>query len=100
MIVNSAGLTPKETPQMVVITLDDAVVTRIMPFYKTLFDGRFKNPGISFRSPSLFSLSRVAGVGDGCPIRATFFVSHEWNNYDETQWLFYKGHEIGVNSIT
>ena len=75
------GLTPSETPQMIVLTVDDAVVSRVMPFYRRLFDGRFANP-------------------DGCPIRATFFVSHEWNNYDQTQWLFSKGHEIAVNSIT
>lgn len=38
------GLTPQETPQMVIITLDDAIVTRLMPVYRQLFDGRFKNP--------------------------------------------------------
>uniref|UniRef100_A0A914VG41 EGF-like domain-containing protein n=1 Tax=Plectus sambesii TaxID=2011161 RepID=A0A914VG41_9BILA len=75
------GLSAAETPQMVVLTFDDAVTDRTINIYKSLFDGRFKNP-------------------NGCPIKGTFFISHEWNNYDQTQWLYTNEHEIGVNSIT
>ena len=75
------GLSAAETPQMVVLTFDDAVTDRTINIYKSLFDGRYKNP-------------------NGCPIKGTFFVSHEWNNYDQTQWLYTNEHELGVNSIT
>uniref|UniRef100_A0A915E8U7 EGF-like domain-containing protein n=1 Tax=Ditylenchus dipsaci TaxID=166011 RepID=A0A915E8U7_9BILA len=28
------------------------------------------------------------------------FISHPFNNYDQTQWLYSQGHEIGVQSFT
>ncbi|VDM44761.1 unnamed protein product [Toxocara canis] len=70
-----------EVPQMVILTFDDPVTDRSIKIFKSLFSGRFRNP-------------------NGCPIKATFFVSHEWNNYDQTQWLMSNGHEIAVRSMT
>ncbi|TKR80828.1 hypothetical protein L596_014830 [Steinernema carpocapsae] len=75
------GLVKEATPQMVILTFDDPITDRTINVFKSLFDGRFRNP-------------------NGCPIRATFFVSHEWNNYDQTQWLYAHGQEIAVNSIS
>jgi hypothetical protein len=75
------GLAPSDTPQMIILTFDDAITDRSINIYKSLFDGKFRNP-------------------NGCPIKATFFVNHEWNNYDQTQWLHSNFHEIAVNSIT
>jgi hypothetical protein len=73
------------TPQMIIITIDDAVTERIAGLYNgttaNLFDGHIRNR-------------------NGCPIKATFFISHEWNKYDTVEWLAHHGHEIGVNSIT
>ncbi len=66
---------------MVILTFDDAVNGRTIDHYRNLFDGKYKNP-------------------NGCPIKGTFFISHEWNNYDESQWLYWQGHELAVNSIT
>uniref|UniRef100_A0A914YAE2 Uncharacterized protein n=1 Tax=Panagrolaimus superbus TaxID=310955 RepID=A0A914YAE2_9BILA len=74
-------LRTSETPQMVIITYEGAITDRIINIFKSLFNGKFKNP-------------------NGCAIKGTFFISHEWNNYDQVQWLFSTGHEIGVNSIT
>lgn len=37
---------------------------------------------------------------NGCGIRATFFVNHEYSNYAQIQWFASQGHEIGVHSIT
>ncbi|KAK0407366.1 hypothetical protein QR680_019157 [Steinernema hermaphroditum] len=71
-----------EVPQFVVLTFDDAVNARTMTDYKKLFGAvRYRNP-------------------NGCPAKATFFVSHEWTNYDLVQWLSENGHEIASNSIT
>ncbi|KAK0404292.1 hypothetical protein QR680_017384 [Steinernema hermaphroditum] len=75
------NLSLSSTPQMVILTFDDPITDRSINVFKSLFDGRYRNP-------------------NGCPIRATFFVSHEWNNYDQTQWLYARGHEIAVNSIS
>lgn len=36
---------------------------------------------------------------NGCPVRGTFFVSHEWTNYNDVEWLASQGHEMASNSI-
>uniref|UniRef100_A0A1I7X0A4 Prion-like-(Q/N-rich) domain-bearing protein 25 n=1 Tax=Heterorhabditis bacteriophora TaxID=37862 RepID=A0A1I7X0A4_HETBA len=75
------GFRPKEIPQMVILSFDDAITDRTINIYKSLFNGKHRNP-------------------NGCPIKGTFFISHQWNNYDQTQWVHSKGNEIAVNSIT
>ncbi len=75
------GLSAAETPQLVVLTFDDAVNGKTIGIYRNLLDGRFVNP-------------------NGCEIKATFYVSHEWTYYDNVQWLYYKHHELASNSIT
>uniref|UniRef100_A0A0N4ZDN1 EGF-like domain-containing protein n=1 Tax=Parastrongyloides trichosuri TaxID=131310 RepID=A0A0N4ZDN1_PARTI len=70
-----------ETPQMIILTFDGPITDRVINIYKNIFSGKHKNK-------------------NNCPIKGTFFVSHEFNNYDQTQWLHSTGHEIGVNSIT
>lgn len=49
-------------------------------FYEDLFGGRF-NP-------------------NGCPIKATFYVSHEWTDYAQVQDLYADGHEIASHTVT
>ncbi|VDM63890.1 unnamed protein product [Angiostrongylus costaricensis] len=66
---------------MVILSFDDAITDRTINVYKSLFNGRHRNP-------------------NGCAIKGTFFISHQWNNYDQTQWLYGQGHEIALNSIT
>ncbi|EGT30475.1 CBN-LGX-1 protein [Caenorhabditis brenneri] len=76
------GLRPDETPQFVVLTFDDAVNGKTFPDYKKLFENDvLKNP-------------------NGCDVKATFFISHEWTNYDAVNWLVQKGMEIASNSIS
>ncbi|CEF69139.1 Epidermal growth factor-like domain and Polysaccharide deacetylase domain and EB domain and Cysteine-rich repeat and Glycoside hydrolase/deacetylase, beta/alpha-barrel domain-containing protein [Strongyloides ratti] len=70
-----------ETPQMILLTFDGPITDNVINIYKNIFSGKHKNK-------------------NGCPIKGTFFISHEFNNYDQTQWLYSRGHEIGVNSIT
>ncbi|KFD46835.1 hypothetical protein M513_12281 [Trichuris suis] len=71
----------EDVPQIVMLTFDDPVNEVTIDIYRSLLDGRYKNP-------------------NGCPIRSTFFISHEYNNYHQSQWLYWKGHEVAVNSIT
>ena len=37
---------------------------------------------------------------NGCAIKATFFLNHEYTNYANVQWLAAQGHEIGIHSVT
>lgn len=68
-----------ESPQLVMVTFDDAVTISNFPTYRDLlFDRVHKS---------------------GCPIQATFFVSHEYTNYQLVHELFRRGHEIAVHSI-
>lgn len=75
-------LNPEQVPQMVIIALDGAVNGQNYPHYVDLFnDTAYKNP-------------------NECPMRGTFFVSHEYTNYQMVQDMHYKGHEISIYSVT
>lgn len=70
------------TPQMILLTFDDAVNFENWELYtEKLFTAGRKNP-------------------NGCPIRATFYVSHQYTNYAQVQRLWNDGHEIAIHSIT
>ncbi|XP_063236003.1 chitin deacetylase 1 [Bacillus rossius redtenbacheri] len=75
------GLDPEETPQMILITFDGAVNLNNFDHYQRVFSNDRRNP-------------------NGCEIRGTFFISHEYGNYHMIQQLAYKGHEIGTETIT
>ena len=49
-------------------------------FYEDLFEGRY-NP-------------------NGCPMKATFYVSHEWTDYAQVQDLYADGHEMASHTVT
>ena len=36
---------------------------------------------------------------NGCPIRGTFFVAHEYSSYQLIQQAHYEGHEIATYSV-
>ncbi|KAK9709013.1 Chitin binding Peritrophin-A domain [Popillia japonica] len=75
-------LMPSEIPQMVLITFDGVINSENWDLYsRVLFTEDLQNP-------------------NGCPISATFFVSHQYNNYHQTQKLWNQKHEIGIHSIT
>uniref|UniRef100_A0A1I7RJY8 G protein-coupled receptor n=1 Tax=Bursaphelenchus xylophilus TaxID=6326 RepID=A0A1I7RJY8_BURXY len=74
---------PKDQlPQIVVLTFDDPVNDKSMRDYVEIFQF------INFTSPS------------GCSVKGTFFVSHEWTNYNQVEQLADHGHELASNSIT
>ena len=37
---------------------------------------------------------------NGCPILATFYISHEWTDYAQVQNLYADGHEVASHSIS
>jgi len=68
-------------PQLVMITFDDSVNDLNRDLYKEIFKDYRLNP-------------------NGCPISATFYVSHEWTDYSQVQNLYASGHEIASHSIS
>ena len=76
-----ANFSAKRTPQIVVLTFDDSVNDLNKRLYQDIFHPSRKNP-------------------NGCPIAATFYVSHEWTDYALVQSLYSDGHEIASHSIS
>jgi len=75
------NISAKKTPQLVVLTFDDSVNDLNKGLYQDIFHPTRRNP-------------------NGCPIAATFYVSHEWTDYGLVQSLYSDGHEIASHSIS
>ncbi|KZC06145.1 hypothetical protein WN55_07607, partial [Dufourea novaeangliae] len=75
------GIPAEQTPQIVLLTFDDAVNDLNKPLYADLFENGRKNP-------------------NGCPITATFYVSHEWTDYSQVQNLYADGHELASHTVS
>ncbi|XP_026471177.1 uncharacterized protein LOC113375456 [Ctenocephalides felis] len=74
------GLNVSDVPQFVVVTFDDAVTLQSYHYAEGSFRGR-KNR-------------------DNCSAAFTFFVSHEYTDYERVNALWSYGHELGLRSIT
>lgn len=74
------GLQPKDTPQFVLLTFDDAVTVSNIHYYREVFDKRVNK--------------------DSCPVSGTFFVSHEYTDYTLVNELYWAGHEIALHSVS
>lgn len=75
------GLPAHQTPQIVLLTFDDAVNDINKEIYSALFGRGRTNP-------------------NGCPITATFYVSHEWTDYSQVQNLYADGHEMASHTVS
>ena len=75
------GLTPPVMPQIVMLTFDDSINSRVYTFQKDILSGKYRN-------------------ANGCPMTATFFVSHEYTDYYMAQVLHSQGNDIADHSIT
>ncbi|XP_076281497.1 chitin deacetylase-like 5 isoform X2 [Lasioglossum baleicum] len=75
------GIPAEQTPQIVLLTFDDAVNDLNKQLYADLFENGRKNP-------------------NGCPIAATFYVSHEWTDYSQVQNLYADGHEMASHTVS
>jgi len=74
-------LKPETIPQMITLSFDDAVNNNNFEVYEKLFNGKFVNP-------------------NGCNIKATFFVSHQYTNYSMVEALHLAGQEIATHTMT
>lgn len=66
---------------MVLLTFDDAVNDINKDIYADIFRPHRRNP-------------------NGCPISATFYVSHEWTDYGQVQNLYADGHEMASHTVS
>lgn len=66
---------------MIMLTFDGAINLNNFNHYMKLFNKNVLNP-------------------NGCPIKGTFFISHEYSNYQMIQKLASNGHEIGTETIS
>nr|CAI5846303.1 unnamed protein product [Callosobruchus analis] len=71
----------EQVPQIVLLTFDDSVNDLNKGLYQDLFERGRVNP-------------------NGCPIAATFYVSHEWTDYSQVQNLYSDGHEIASHTVS
>lgn len=78
---NIADLPVEDVPQIVLITFDDSVNDLNKQLYTDLFNKGRVNP-------------------NGCPISATFYVSHEWTDYSQVQNLYADGHEMASHTVS
>jgi hypothetical protein len=74
-------MTKNQTPMFVYFSFDDAITPWNMKFYRRLFSTDRNNP-------------------NGCPIRATFFNSHDNTKYNSLKELYDLGHEISSHSVS
>lgn len=71
----------ENVPQIVLLTFDDSVNDLNKQLYTDLFEKGRVNP-------------------NGCPISATFYVSHEWTDYSQVQNLYSDGHEMASHTVS
>lgn len=71
----------EQVPQIVLLTFDDSVNDLNKQLYQDLFERGRVNP-------------------NGCPIAATFYVSHEWTDYSQVQNLYSDGHEMASHTVS
>jgi hypothetical protein len=74
------GLLANQTPQMLMVAFDGAINMHNYDLYRQIFNDDRRNP-------------------NGCPIRATFFLSHRWTDYSHVQNLYAFGHEIALRGV-
>ncbi len=67
--------------QIVYLTFNEAFTWTTQQYFQQIFDGQFVNP-------------------NGCPIRSTNFLSHEYSDYSAIYNYWTRGHEMAVISIS
>ncbi|CAH2244915.1 chitin deacetylase 8-like [Pararge aegeria] len=74
------NLEPRDTPQFVLLTFDDAITDLNTQTYRSLIYRRTNK--------------------NQCPIGVTFFMQHEYTDYVMVNELYNQGFEIGLHSIS
>ncbi|XP_053620069.1 chitin deacetylase 8-like [Plodia interpunctella] len=74
------GLEARDTPQFVLLTFDDAVnIINVETYRNTIYSRRNKN---------------------SCPAGVTFYINHEYTDYQIVNELYNQGFEIALHSVT
>lgn len=79
--IYAGDMNVEDVPQIVLLTFDDSVNDLNKQLYADLFGKGRVNP-------------------NGCPISATFYVSHEWTDYSQVQNLYSEGHEMASHTVS
>lgn len=66
---------------MILLTFDGAINHNNFDHYQKIFNSDRLNP-------------------NNCPLKGTFFISHEYCNYNMVQSLAHDGHEIATETIS
>lgn len=74
------GLAAKETPQFFTITFDDAINVMNLVTYRDILYNRHNT--------------------NGCRAGATFYINHEYTNYNAVNELYNEGFEIALHTIS
>lgn len=83
------NLQPNQVPQMVLLSFSGAVNEMVFDHYKKIL-------GYSNK----YGAPQTRVNPNGCGIKATFFINHEYCNYAQVHWLAAQQQEIGLHSIT
>lgn len=103
------NLTASTVPQMITITFDDAVNAenfelysskKAWPYFIECVPWLEKGGHLSLLIWLLEIFSSDRKNPNGCPVRGTFYVSHQYTNYRDVQFLWNIGHEIAAHSVT
>lgn len=88
------NLAPTQVPQMVLLTFSGAINELVVEHYKKIL-------GYGNNGANKFSNMQQSRVNpNGCGIRSTFFITHDYTNYAQVHWLAAQGHEISLHSIS
>lgn len=90
------NLEPRQVPQMILLTFSGAINELVLDHYKRILG--YASGNVNKFSPLGMQQTRVNP--NKCGIKATFFVTHDYTNYAQVNWLAAQEHEIGLHSIS
>ena len=93
------NISARRLPQLVILTFDDSLNDLNKKLYESIFHPIRRFCRVGLFSPLLQSQIFCRNP-NGCPISATFYVSHEWTDYSHVQNVYSEGHEIASHSIS
>lgn len=73
------GISPKDAPQFVILSYDDAINDTTFTILKDMYKG--------------------LAHSNGCPVVATHFVQNRYTNYHQVQQLYAQGDEIALHTF-
>ena len=90
-------MSAKRLPQLVILTFDDSLNDLNKKLYESIFHPIRR---LVHFDVQLHHFKIISRNPNGCPISATFYVSHEWTDYGHVQNMYSDGHEIASHSIS